>query len=55
MLHAQCPDVGPFVEQVRAITGGDVLVGDIGPVVGSHAGQGTIGVAFQVRAERKPR
>lgn len=48
VLHAQCPDVGPFVEQVRAAVGGEVLVGDIGPVVGAHAGQGTIGVAFQV-------
>ncbi len=48
VLHAQCSDVGPFVEQVRAAVGGEVLVGDIGPVVGAHAGQGTIGVAFQV-------
>ena len=48
VLHAQCPDVGPFVDQIRALGLGDVLVGDIGPVVGAHAGQGTIGVAFQV-------
>ena len=49
VLHAQCPDVGPFVEQVKALTGADVLVGDIGPVVGTHAGRGTIGVAFSTR------
>ena len=49
VIHAQCPDIGPFVEQVKAITGGEVVVGDIGPVVGSHAGQGTIGVAFQTK------
>ncbi len=48
VLHAQCPDVAPFVAQVEALGMGDVLVGDIGPVVGAHAGQGTIGIAFQV-------
>ena len=29
---------------------GEIIVGDIGPVVGSHAGQGTMGVAFSARA-----
>ena len=27
---------------------GEIVVGDIGPVIGTHAGRGTIGVAFQV-------
>ena len=25
---------------------GDIVVGQIGPVIGTHAGRGTIGVAF---------
>jgi fatty acid-binding protein DegV len=28
--------------------GGDIVVGEIGPVIGTHGGRGTIGVAFQV-------
>lgn len=47
VLHAACDDVDEFVEQVRALAGGDIVVGNIGPVVGSHAGIGTIGVSFQ--------
>lgn len=54
VLHADCDDVDAFVAMVRQhpggdIADGDIIVGDIGPVVGSHAGRGTIGVAFQVR------
>jgi len=29
---------------------GEIVVGEIGPVVGTHAGRGTIGVAFSTRA-----
>jgi DegV family protein with EDD domain len=46
VLHAACSDVDGFVAQIREISGRDVLVGNIGPVVGSHAGVGTIGVTF---------
>ena len=46
VLHAACPDVDSFVEQLRAVYPGDIMVGQIGPVVGAHAGRGTIGVAF---------
>jgi DegV family protein with EDD domain len=49
VLHADCDDVDAFVALVRQHHSGDIVVGDIGPVVGSHAGRGTIGVAFQVR------
>ncbi len=48
VLHAMCDDVDPFVAKVKEFYSGPVVVGNIGPVVGSHAGQGTIGVAFQV-------
>ena len=38
-----------FVEMLRPHYDGRIVVGDIGPVVGTHAGRGTIGVAFQER------
>ena len=47
VLHAACDDVDTFVEQIKAVVNVDVLVGQVGPVVGAHAGLGTIGVAFQ--------
>jgi DegV family protein with EDD domain len=50
VLHADCDDVGQFVTMVRQHTTGEVLVGDVGPVVGAHAGRGTIGVAFTVHS-----
>jgi len=46
VLHADCSDVDAFVEMVRPHWSGEIVVGDIGPVVGTHAGRGTIGVAF---------
>lgn len=46
VLHADCSDVDDFVAMVRPYAGGEVVVGEIGPVVGTHAGRGTIGVAF---------
>jgi DegV family protein with EDD domain len=49
VLHADCRDVDQFVEMLRPHVAGEIVVGDIGPVVGSHAGRGTIGVAFFAR------
>ena len=49
VLHADCADVDQFVEMVRPHYSGEIVVGDIGPVVGTHAGRGTIGVGFIVR------
>jgi DegV family protein with EDD domain len=46
VMHADCRDVDQFVEMLRPHVDGEIVVGDIGPVVGSHAGRGTIGVAF---------
>ncbi len=46
VLHADCRDVDQFVEMLRPHVDGRIVVGDIGPVVGAHAGRGTIGVAF---------
>lgn len=49
IMHADCSDVDVFVDMVKAEYDGEIIVGDIGPVVGAHAGRGTIGFAFQVR------
>ena len=46
VLHADCSDVDEFVTQLRPYFSGEIVVGQIGPVVGAHAGRGTIGVAY---------
>ena len=44
VLHADCSDVDQFVDMLRPHYAGEIVVGDIGPVIGTHAGRGTIGV-----------
>ena len=46
VLHADCSDVDQFVKMLRPHYSGEIVIGDIGPVVGAHAGRGTIGIAF---------
>jgi DegV family protein with EDD domain len=46
VLHADCSDVDEFVDKLRPYAAEEIVVGQIGPVVGTHAGRGTIGVAF---------
>jgi DegV family protein with EDD domain len=52
VLHAECADVDAFVQALRGLGRQDLtdslVIGDLGPVVGSHAGPGTIGVAFHM-------
>ena len=48
VLHADCSDVDQFVEMLRPHHDGEIVVGEIGPVIGTHTGRGTIGVAFDV-------
>jgi DegV family protein with EDD domain len=48
VLHADCDDVDQFVEMLRPLYDGEIVVGEIGPVIGTHAGRGTIGVAVAV-------
>ena len=48
VLNAACSDVEAFVAQLRPHYAGEIVVGDIGPVVGSHSGRGTIGIAYCV-------
>jgi DegV family protein with EDD domain len=46
VLHADCSDIDVFVEMLQPHYDGEILVGEIGPVIGTHGGRGTIGVAF---------
>ena len=46
VLHADCSDVDVFVDMLRPHYDGEILVGEIGPVIGTHGVRGTIGVAF---------
>lgn len=48
VLHADCSDVDLFVEMLAPYYTDEIVIGEIGPVIGSHGGRGTIGVAFQV-------
>jgi DegV family protein with EDD domain len=52
VLHADCSDVDAFVGQLKAVYSGEILVGEIGAVVGAHAGRGTIGVALLEKKKR---
>ena len=47
VMHADCPDVDQFVERLRPYYDGEIIVGQIGPVIGTHGGRGTIGVVYQ--------
>lgn len=48
VMNADCSDVDGFVDMLRPHYSGTIVVGDIGPVVGTHAGRGTIGIAYSV-------
>lgn len=50
ILQADCADVDAFLAMLRPHYAGEIIVGDIGPVVGSHTGRGTIGIAFHERS-----
>ena len=49
VLHAQCSDLDAFVEQLKGVYSGEIIVGDVGSVIGSHTGIGTMGVTFHVK------
>ena len=50
VLHADCSDVDSFVEMLRPYYSDEIVIGEIGPVIGTHGGRGTIGVAFHETA-----
>ena len=47
VAHADCDDVDEFIAMLRPFAPDEIMVGQIGSVIGAHAGKGTIGVAFQ--------
>ena len=49
VLHSQCSDIDSFVAQLKTIHSGEIIVSDIGSVIGSHTGIGTIGVTYHVK------
>jgi DegV family protein with EDD domain len=46
VLTAASSDVDAFMAQLKTVYEGEIIIGEIGAVVGSHAGRGTIGVAY---------
>jgi DegV family protein with EDD domain len=51
VIHAEAADLEDFLDQVGAVYPRDrIVVGDVGGVIGTHAGRGAIGVTFQVTA-----
>lgn len=49
VLHAQCSDIDSFVAQLKTVHQGEIIVSDIGSVIGSHTGIGTVGVTYHVK------
>ena len=49
VLHAQCSDIDSFVAQLKTVHNGEIIVSDIGSVIGSHTGIGTVGVTYHVK------
>ena len=50
VMHGEAPDVSDFCEMLAEVHSGDIRVCKVGPVVGTHAGQGVLGMAYQVPA-----
>lgn len=50
VMHGEASDVGDFCEMLTEVHSGDIRVCKVGPVVGTHAGQGVLGMAYQVPA-----
>ncbi|MCZ7529603.1 MAG: DegV family protein [Acidimicrobiia bacterium] len=47
VVHADASDLDDFLEMLRPVVPGeDIIVGTIGPVVGTHSGPGAIAVTF---------
>jgi fatty acid-binding protein DegV len=47
VFHAQAPEIDEFLDRVSAYVPRDEIeVGEIGPVIGTHAGPRTIGVGW---------
>ena len=50
VMHGEAPDAADFRELLAGVHDGPIRVCKVGPVVGTHAGQGVLGMAYQVPA-----
>lgn len=50
VMHGEADDVDDFCTMLAAVHDGDIRVCKVGPVVGTHAGRGVLGMAYQVPA-----
>jgi DegV family protein with EDD domain len=51
VMHAQAPDLDEFLDMLDPIASrDDIVIGEIGPVVGVHSGPGVMGVVWSNRA-----
>ena len=50
VMQGEASDVGHFCEMLAEVHDGNIRVCKVGPVVGTHAGQGVLGMAYQVPA-----
>jgi DegV family protein with EDD domain len=49
VMHASAPDIDEFLDLLAAVVPRDeILVGEVGPVIGTHAGPRVLGVTFRV-------
>lgn len=49
VMQADCADLDLFLGLLKEVYSGDIMVGDVGAVIGAHGGPGTIGVIMQLR------
>ncbi|TSA52014.1 MAG: DegV family protein [Actinobacteria bacterium] len=49
ILQAECDDVEDFVTALRDFYSGEIMISDIGAIIGSHTGPRTIGVTFHTQ------
>jgi fatty acid-binding protein DegV len=49
VLQAECDDVQEFVAALHEFYTGEIMVSDIGAIIGSHTGPRAIGVTFHTK------
>jgi DegV family protein with EDD domain len=49
VLQAECDDVDEFVAALHEFYPGEIMVSDIGAIIGSHTGPRAIGVTFHAK------
>jgi fatty acid-binding protein DegV len=48
-LQAECDDVQEFVTSLREFYTGEIMISDIGAIIGSHTGPRAMGVTFHTK------